>query len=126
MWLDAIDVPRGWSLRRRIERGGDTGPGFIEFGGPPLVRPSRGKARQCGRVGLPRCFTLGDDVCIADRHRNRAARVAGDVAALAGTRSGLEPEASVQPERTDRGHVRASVLVYRREPRRASVVGVWS
>jgi hypothetical protein len=39
------------------------------------------------------------------RHRDRAARIAGDVAALPGTRSGLEPEGSVQPERTDRSHM---------------------
>src|ERR1700729_3976245 len=102
MWLDAIDAPRGWSQRRRIERGGDTCPGLIEFGRPPLVRPTPSKARQCGRVGLSLCFTFGDDVCIEDRHRDRAARVAGDVAGLSGTRSGLEPEASVTPERTDR------------------------
>src|ERR1700733_12923855 len=112
MRLDPIDVPRRWSLRWRVERGGDTGPVLIQFGGPPLVRPGLGQARQCGWVGLPRCLTLGDDVCIADRNRDRAARVAGDVAALPGTRSGLEPEASVQPECTDRSDVRAPVLVH--------------
>src|SRR6202790_2584641 len=126
MWLDAKHVPRRWSLRRRVERGGDTGPGLIQFGGPPLIRPGFGEARQCGRVGLPLCLTFGDDIRIANRHRDRAAPVAGDVAALPGTRSGLEPEISVQPERSDSSHVRAPVLVHCREPRRASVVAVRS
>src|SRR5580658_4290357 len=112
MWLDTIDVPRRWTLRRRVERGGDTGPTLIHFGGPPLVRPGLGKTRQCGGVGLPSGLTLGDDVSIADRHRDRAARVAGDVAGLPGTRSRLEPEASGQPERADRSYVRAPVLVH--------------
>src|ERR1700678_4357806 len=115
MWLDAIDVPRGWSLRRRVERGGDTGPALVEFSGPPLVRPSPDQARQCVRVGLTRGFTFGDDVCIEDRHRYRAARVADDVAALPSSRPGLEPEASVDPQRTHRSHVRAPVLVHCRE-----------
>jgi hypothetical protein len=99
--LDAIYVPRRWALRRRVERGGNTGPALIHFGGPPLVCPGLGKAGQRGQVGLLRRLTLGHDVCIANRHGDRAAGVTGDVAALAGTRSGLEPEASVQPERTD-------------------------
>src|ERR1700684_1378375 len=98
MWLDAIDAPRGWSQRRRVERGGDTCPGLIEFGGPPLVRPSPGKARECGRVSFPLCFFFCDDGGLEDRHRDRAPRVAGDVSALPSTRSGLEPEYSVQPE----------------------------
>src|SRR6202023_179995 len=59
MWLDPIDVPRRWSLRRRVERGGDTGPGLIQFGGPPLIRPGSGETRQCGRVGFPLCPTFG-------------------------------------------------------------------
>ncbi len=77
MGLDAIDVPRGWSLRRRVERGGDTCLGLIEFGRPPLVRPSPGEARERGRVSLPFCFTFGDDVSIEDRDSDRAARPCG-------------------------------------------------
>src|ERR1700733_11811806 len=107
MWRDAIDVPRRWSLRRSVERGGDARAGLIQFGGPPLVRPGLGEARQCDRVSLPLCLTFGDDICIANRHRDGAAPVACDVATLPRARSGLKPEAPVQPERTNCRHMRA-------------------
>src|ERR1700683_962596 len=62
LWLDAKYVPRRLSLRRSVERGGDTGPGLIQVGGAPPIGPRLGEPRQRSRVGLPLCLTFGDDV----------------------------------------------------------------
>src|SRR5437588_7444434 len=125
-WLDAIHVPRWWSLRRCIERSGDARAALVGFRRPTVVCPSLRDARHYTGLGHPRCVTLDDDVCVADRYGDRAARIARHVAALPGARTCLEPECAVQPESADRGYVRAAVLIDRREPFRASVVRVWS
>ena len=75
--------------------------------------------------GVTRGVTLDDDV----RLRGSTGRRATWMRATCGPsacRARLEPERAVQPEGTDGGHVRASVLVGRREPCRASVVRVSS
>ena len=85
MWLDPIDVPWRWSLRRRVERSGDAGSGLIQLGRPPLVRPGLSKARQGDRVGLPRSSPSA--TTSASRIETAStARIASDVAALPGTR----------------------------------------
>src|SRR6185312_13872622 len=108
-------------LRRCVERGSDARPALVGLRRPTLVRPRLCNARHGVGLGYPRCVTLDNDVRVADRHRNRTPGIARDVAALAGTRAGLEPEGAVHPEGTDRSHVRAAVLVEGGQPRRAGV-----
>src|SRR5215212_451603 len=83
-WLDAMHVPRRWPLRRCVERGRDAAPAVIGLRRPAVVRPGLRGARHRLRICHPRCLTLDDDVCVADRHRDRAAWIARDVAALPG------------------------------------------
>src|SRR5215467_15578212 len=120
-WLDAVHVPRRWSLRWRVERGSDARSALIGFGGPAVVRPCPRDPRDRVRVGYPRRVTLEHDVRVANRHRGRTPRIARDVAPLARTRARLEPERAVHPEGTDRGYMRAAVLVDGGQPRRAGV-----
>src|SRR5215471_11015130 len=107
-WLDAVHVPRRWSLRRCVERGSDARPALIGLRRPAVVRPCLRDARYRARLGYPRRLTLDHDVRVADRHRDRTPRVARDVAPLARARTRLEPERAVHPEGTDRSHVRAA------------------
>src|SRR5260370_27385929 len=37
--LDAVHVPRRWSLRRRVERGSDARPALIGLHRPAVIRP---------------------------------------------------------------------------------------
>src|SRR5215472_16151748 len=120
-WLDAVHVPRRWSLRRCVERGSDARPALIGLRRPALVRPSLRNARHRARLGYPRRVTLDHDVSVPDRHRDRTPRIARDVAPLARTGARLEPERAVHPEGADRGHMRAAVLVDGGQPRRAGV-----
>src|SRR6266487_1074408 len=120
-WLDAVHVPRRWSLRRCVERGSDARPALIGLRRPTVVRPRLRNARHYARLGYPRRVTLDHDVRVADRHRDRTPRIARDVAPLARTRARLEPERAVHPEGTDRSHMRAAVLVDGGQPRRAGV-----
>src|SRR5215813_14520686 len=110
-WLDAIHVPRWWSLRRRVERGSDARPAVVGFGRPAVVRPRLRDTRHRARLGHSRSVTLDDDVRVADRHRDRAPRIARHIASLPRARSRLEPERAVEPQGTDRSHMRATVLV---------------
>ena len=88
------------------------------------------KIKHCRDVqnqrGHAHRVTLDNDVRIAYRYRDRAPRISCDVAPLARTRARLEPERAVHPERTDRGHMRAAVLVDGRKPGRAGVLRVRS
>ena len=118
-WLDAIHVPRRRSLRRCVERGGDAGAALVGLRRPTVVRPRLRNARHDARIGHPRRVTLDDYVRVADRHGDRAARIARDVAALPGARARLEPERAIEPEGADRSHMRAAILVYRRQPGRS-------
>ena len=120
-WLQAVHVPRRRSLRWRVERGGDARPAGVGLGRPAVVGPRLRDPRQRVRLGHPGGVALEDDVSVADRHRDRAARIALDVASLAGAFAGLEPERAIEPEGADRGHMRAAVLVDRGQPRRAGV-----
>src|SRR6266516_1758 len=110
-WLNAIHVPRRWSLRRCVERGGDARPAVVGFGRPAVVRPRLRNTRHCARLGHSRSVTLDYDVRVADRHRDRTPRIARDIAPLPGARARLDPKGAVEPEGTDRGHMRATVLV---------------
>ena len=126
-WLDAIHVPWRWSLRRCVERGGDARPALVGFRRPTLVRPRL-------REHAPPC--PGRSPVLRHRRRRRPRRGSTrrssrrgsrcDVASLSRACARLEPERAIQPEGADRRHMRAAVLVDRREPRRASVVRVRS
>ena len=74
------------------------------------------------RAASPSMTTSASRIDKADR----AARIAGDVAGLPGARACLEPERAIEPEGADRSHMRAAVLVHRRQPGRTSIVGVRS
>lgn len=119
--LDAVHVPRRWSLRRRVERGRDARPALIGLRRPAVVRPRLRNARHYARLAYPHRITLDHDVRVADRHRDRTPRIARDVAPLARTRARLEPERAVHPEGTDRSHLRAAVFVDGGQPPRAGV-----
>src|SRR5438067_9960066 len=86
-------------------------PTLVGLRRPSVVRPRLRNARQRVPFGHPRRVTLDHDVRVADRHRDRTPRIAREVAALARTRARLEPERAVQPQGTDRSHMRAAVLV---------------
>src|SRR5215472_17306730 len=75
-WLDAVHVPRRWSLRRCVERGSDARPALIGLRRPAVVRPCPRNARHCARLGYPHRVTLDHDVRVADRYRDRTARIA--------------------------------------------------
>ena len=79
--------------------------------GQPLSAQAFAMRATTRRLGHPSCVTLDHHVRVADRDRDRTARISRDVAPLACTRAGLEPERAVHPDRTDRRHVRAAVLV---------------
>src|SRR2546423_5082066 len=70
-WLNAIHVPRRWSLRRCVERGSDARPAVVGFGRPTAVRPRLRNTRHRARPGHSRSVTLDYDVRVADRHRDR-------------------------------------------------------
>src|SRR6266480_1627506 len=70
---------------------------------------------------ISRSVTLDYDVRVADRHRDRTPRIARDIASLPRARAGLEPERAVEPHGTDRGHMRATVLVDGGQPGRAGI-----
>jgi hypothetical protein len=91
-WLNAIHVPRRWSLRRCVERGSDAQPALIGFGRPAVVRPRLRNTRQCARLGHSRSITLDHDVRVADRHRDRTPSIARDIAPLPRARARLEPK----------------------------------
>src|SRR5215469_11998529 len=120
-WLNAIYVPGRWSLRRRVERGSDARPAAVGFGRPAVVRPRLRDTRHRAWLGHPRSVTLEYDVRVADRHRDRAPRIAPDIASFPRARARLEPEGAVEPQGTDRGDMRAAVLVDRGQPGRAGV-----
>src|SRR5262249_34772313 len=120
-WLNAVYVPRRWSLRRRVERGSDARPAVVGFGWPAVIRPRLRDACQCARLGQSRSVTLDYDVRVADRHRDRTPRIAADIAPLPRACARLEPERAVSPQGTDRSHVRATVLVDGGQPGRAGV-----
>src|SRR5436305_9547823 len=75
-WLDAIHVPRWWSLRRCIEGGGDARAALVGFRRPTVVCPRLRDARPYTGLGHPRSVTLDADVCIADPSVYRPARTA--------------------------------------------------
>src|SRR5436190_4970908 len=52
-WLDAVHVPRRWSLRRWVERGSDARPAVVGFGRPAVVRPRLRYTRHRARLGHP-------------------------------------------------------------------------
>ena len=87
----------------------------------PRSRPRLGNTRHRARLGHPRSVTLDYDVRVADRHRDRTPRIAPDIASLPRARARLEPERAVEPQGTDRGHMRAAVLVDGGQPGRAGV-----
>jgi hypothetical protein len=120
-WLNAIHVPRRWSLRRRVERGSDALAAVVEFGRPAVVRPRLRNTRQCARLGHSRSVTLNYDVRAADRHRYRTPRIARDIAPFSRACARLEPERAVKPQGTDRSYMRAAVLVDGGQPGRARV-----
>src|SRR5258708_4337668 len=110
-WLNAIHVPRWWSLRRCVERGSDARPAVVGFGRPAVVRPRLRDTRHRARLGHSRSVTLDYDVRVADRHRDRTPRLPRHIASLPRARARLEPERAVEPQGTDRSHMRATVLV---------------
>src|SRR3984885_13708240 len=118
-WLNAKHIPRWWSLRRRVERGSDARPAVVGLGRPAVVRPRLRKTRHRARLGHSRSVTLDHDVRVADRHRDRTPRIPRDIASLPRARARLEPERAVEPQGTDRGHMRATVLVDGGPPGRA-------
>src|SRR5262245_61156926 len=120
-WLDAVHVPRRWSLRRCVEWGSDARPALIGRHRPAVVRQCLRDTRYCAPLGYPRRVTLDHDVRVVDRHRDRTPWVACNVASLPRTCARLEPERAVHPEGTDRSHMRAAVLVDCRQPRRVGV-----
>src|SRR5258707_15381421 len=120
-YLNAIHVPRWWSLRRCVERGSDARPAVVGFGRPAVVRPRLRNTRQCARLGHSRSVTLDYDVRVADRHRDRTPGIARDIAPLPRASARLEPERAVKPQGTDRSHMRAAVLVDGGQPGRAGV-----
>src|SRR3954454_18177334 len=120
-WLNAVHVPRWWSLRRCVERGSDARPAVVGFGRPTVVRPGLRNTRHRARLGHSRSVTLDYDVRVADRHPDRTPRIARDIACLPRARARLEPERVVEPKGTDRGHMRAAVLVDGGQPGRAGV-----
>src|SRR5580704_17265528 len=126
-WLNAIDVPRWWSLRRCVERGSDARPAVVGLGRPTVVRPRLRNTRHRAWLGHSRSVTLDYDVRVADRHRDRTPRIARHIAPLPRARTRLEPERAVQPHRPDRGHMRAAILVEGRQPGRAGVprIRIW-
>ena len=95
--LNAVHVPRRWSLRRRVERGSDARPAIVRLGRPALVRPRLRDARQCARLGHSRSVTLEYHVRVADRHRDRAPGITRDIESLARARARLEPERACRP-----------------------------
>jgi hypothetical protein len=125
-WLNAIHVPRWRSLRRCVERGSNALPAFVRLGRPALVRPRLRDTRQCARLGHSHSVTLEYDVRVADRHRDRTPRIAHDIAPLPRACARLEPERAVEPQGTDRSHMRAAVLVDGGQPGRAGVPRVRS
>jgi hypothetical protein len=119
-WLDAIHVPRWWSLRGCVERGSDARSAFVGFGRPTLVRPRLCNTRHGTRVGHSHSVTFDHDVRVADGHRDRTPRIARDIAPLfRGAR--LEPERAVDPQGTEGSYMWAAVLVDRGQPGRAGV-----
>src|SRR4029077_15342925 len=48
-WLNAIHVPRRWSLRRCVERGSDAQPAVVGFGRPAVAGPGLRNTRQRAR-----------------------------------------------------------------------------
>src|SRR2546421_5618880 len=119
--LNAIHVPRWWSLRRCVERGSDARPAAVGFGRPAVVRPRLRNTRHRARLGHSHSVTLDYDVRVADRYRDRTPRIARDIASLPRARARLEPESAVEPQGTDRGHMRATVLVDAGQPGRAGI-----
>ena len=89
--------------------------------GRTVVRPRLRNTRHRARLGHSRSITLDYDVRLADRHRDRTPRIARDIAPLPRARARLEPEHAVEPQGTDRGHMRATVLVDGGQPGRAGV-----
>ena len=94
-------------------------------GHPPTARHS-GNALDSTRVCHSRRMTLeqrhrrhGSIRQSSTVHRARRCRASGSPA-------GLEPKRTIQPDGADGRHMGAAVLVERREPRRASVMRVWS
>src|SRR5690606_18916736 len=122
-WLDAVHVPRRWALRRRVERSGDARARRIQLGRPAALRPGLGGAFDRVGVGDPPGLALHHHVRVQDRDGHRAAGVALDVVALAGPGARLEPVGAVEPDGTDGGDVGTAVVVDRREPGGAGVVG---
>src|SRR5215467_2273356 len=94
-WHDAIHVLRRWFLRRCVERGSDARPTLMGLRRPAVVRPRLRNTRYCAWLGHSRRVTLDHDVRVADRHRDRTSRIAGDIALLSRVRARLEPECAV-------------------------------
>ena len=124
-WADAIDVPRRRSLRRRVERGGDTGPVSSSSAGHPWSAQARARrvsvAGSVSRSASPSATTSASRIDTAIEQRgSRATLRLFEYSIRSGTRSFRRARAH-RPQ--SRG---AAVLVHRRKPRRTSVVGVWS
>src|SRR5947208_16745924 len=64
-WLDAIHVPRRWSLRRCVERGGDARAALVGFRRPTVVCPRLRDACHRSGIGHPPCVTTDADVVAA-------------------------------------------------------------
>ena len=113
---EAVHVPRRRPGRGRAVLGGERHARVVGPGWPACCRPARRQAGDGGRVGDQGGFAFHDEIELAGRDAQRAARVTGQVLALAGVLAGLEPPAAVGPQRADAGDVRASVWVDRGQP----------
>ena len=102
-WLNAIHVPRWWSLRRCVERGSDARPAVVKFGRPAVVRPRLRNTCHRTRLGHSRRVTLDDDVRVADRHRDRTPPIARDIASLPRARAGCRRSCRPGPGMRSRG-----------------------
>ena len=65
--------------------------------GQPSAAQRVARAATVGRVGDQGSLARYDEVELPGRHAERAARIPGEVLALAGVHAGLEPEAAVGP-----------------------------
>jgi hypothetical protein len=119
-WVNAIYVPRRRSLRWRVVRRRDAAPLSSGSAGHPLSAQAFAIRASATGLGHSRRISLEYDVRTSDRHRDRAPRIARDIAPLPRACARLEPEGAIQPQGTDRSHMRAAVLVDRGQPGRTA------
>src|SRR6476659_7512703 len=80
---DAVHVPRRWPGGRGAEVGGERDAAVVDARGPATGRPPVGHLDDELRVGDHLGVALDDEVELLGGDAERAARVAGDVPALA-------------------------------------------